>query len=209
VHAEARYFASRGYTILYIGHAGHAEAIGTMGHAQDQMVLVQNVEDAWNVTAQGRVVALSQTTLSTTEVAEIHAVLRSRFPDLEVPAKEDICYATSNRQEAVRELAARADAILVVGSHTSSNANRLREVAEANGADAYLIGDASEIAPCMIQGARVVGVTSAASTPDWLVQEVLLALQRSGPVPVEEVRAVVEAVRFTPPRNLLRLAQTA
>jgi len=198
VHTEARRFAGRGVTILLIGHAGHDEVIGTTGQAPDDTVLVQTVADAETVTVPdpARVAYLSQTTLSVDDTAEIVAVLRRRFPAIAGPPSEDICYATQNRQQAVKELAARSDVVLVIGSANSSNSNRLVEVAHAAGVAAHLIEDESGIDPGWIDGAETIGLTAGASAPERLVARVVARLRTMGAEDVSEVRTAEEHVTF-------------
>jgi 4-hydroxy-3-methylbut-2-enyl diphosphate reductase len=162
VHAEARHYAARGYTILLIGHAGHEEVEGTTGEAPDAIVLVESVEDVerLELPQAGRVAYLTQTTLSVDETAEIVDVLRRRFPGIEAPRKEDICYATTNRQTAVKELLGDVDLLLVIGSRNSSNSNRLVEVARAGGVPAHLVDDETEIDEAWLDGVEAVGITS-------------------------------------------------
>ncbi|GIV20373.1 MAG: 4-hydroxy-3-methylbut-2-enyl diphosphate reductase [Armatimonadota bacterium] len=208
VHREVQRFASQGYHILYIGHAGHVEATGTMGHAPGQITLVQTVEDAERVEVpEGKLAVATQTTLSLYEVERIMAVLRRRFPHLETPPKEDICYATTNRQNAVRELARRSDLILVIGSRTSSNSNRLCEVAREQGVPAYLLLEPEEVLPQWRTDYRVVGVTSGASTPESSVEAIVGELLKGQEhVPVHTLETVEENVVFLPPRTLIARA---
>lgn len=209
VHNEARRYAAKGYFFIYIGHAGHVEAVGTMGEAPDRMVLVETPEDAEKLELPHyeKLAVLTQTTLSVDEVQRTLAVLRRRFPHLEMPKKEDICYATTNRQSAVRELAVKCDLVLVIGSRMSSNSNRLREVAESLGVESHLILAPSEIQPSWRTDYRVVGVTSGASTPEQLVQDVLGELIKDrADVPIEVIEAIREEVHFMPPRDLIQLA---
>src|SRR5207253_7290762 len=164
VHVQARRYAADGYTVVLIGHAGHEEVVGTMGEAPDSIVLVESVEDAERLDLDADKVAyITQTTLSVDETAEIIATLRRRFPDIYAPKKEDICYATSNRQWAVKEMAEHIELLLVIGSRNSSNSNRLVEVARAVGVAAYLIDDESDIDEAWLDGVETVGVTSGAS----------------------------------------------
>ncbi len=209
VHREAVRYASQNYHILYIGHRGHVEAAGTMGEAPLQMTLVDNVREAESVSPPpGRLAVLTQTTLSVDEVEKIMSVLQRRFPHLETPKKEDICYATTNRQLAVKRLAEQCDLILVVGSKTSSNSNRLREVAEAAGKPAFLLLEPAEIRAEWLSDYPVVGVTSGASTPEELVQNIVGAFLSANPsAPLEVLTTVEEDVTFIPPRTLLTLAQ--
>jgi 4-hydroxy-3-methylbut-2-en-1-yl diphosphate reductase len=187
VHAEARHYARRGYTILLIGHAGHEEVEGTMGEVPGSIVLVQSVEEAerLELPEDAPLAYLTQTTLSVDETGEIVDALRRHFPHIEAPPKEDICYATTNRQLAVKEMLDEIDVLLVVGSRNSSNSNRLVEVARASGCGAYLIDTADDIDDRWLEGAEVVGVTSGASAPESLVQQVVAWFRRRG---VEDVR---------------------
>lgn len=209
VHNEARRFAAKGYFMIYIGHAGHVEAEGTMGEAPDRMVLVETPAEAelLELPHYDKLAVVTQTTLSVDEVNRTVEVLKRRFPHLETPKKEDICYATTNRQGAVREMAKTCDLVLVVGSQTSSNSNRLREVAESLGAPAHLIMSPEEVLPEWRTDYATVGVTSGASTPEELVEAVIGALlEGRDDVPVEVVETVREDVHFMPPRDLIQLA---
>ncbi|MDW8290205.1 MAG: 4-hydroxy-3-methylbut-2-enyl diphosphate reductase [Armatimonadota bacterium] len=208
VHREVMRFASQGYHILYIGHAGHVEALGTMGHAPERMTLVQTVEDAERVQVpEGKLAVTTQTTLSVDEVERIMTVLRRRFPHLETPPKEDICYATTNRQRAVKELAKHCDLILVVGSRSSSNSNRLREVAMEAGASAYLLLEPEEVRPEWRTDYRCVGITSGASTPESSVEAIIGELLRGQEhVPVQTLETAREDIAFLPPRALVASA---
>src|SRR5229473_1723426 len=173
VHVQARRYAADGYTVVLIGHAGHEEVVGTMGEAPDSITLVQSVEDAESLDLpDGPVAYITQTTLSVDETGEIVEVLRRRFPHIRAPLREDICYATSNRQWAVKELLGEVDLLLVIGSRNSSNSNRLVEVARAAGVASHLIDDETEIDEAWIDGVEVVGVTSGASAPEKLVERV-------------------------------------
>lgn len=211
VHNEARHFAEKGYLMVYIGHLGHVEAEGTMGEAPDRMILVETPADAERVALppHDRLAVLTQTTLSVDEVRATMDVLRRRFPHIETPRKEDICYATTNRQTAIRELARQCDLVLIVGSKTSSNSNRLREVAASQGVESYLVHGPEEVRPEW--GARrVIGISSGASTPEQLVEEVIGALlEASGEAPVTVLETVKEDVTFKPSRDLIQLATTA
>jgi 4-hydroxy-3-methylbut-2-enyl diphosphate reductase len=209
VHNEARRYADKGYFMIYIGHGGHVEAEGTMGEAPERMVLVDGPEEAerLQIPHHEKLAVLTQTTLSVDEVQRTLAVLKRRFPHLETPKKEDICYATTNRQSAVRQMAKLCDLVLVIGSTTSSNSNRLREVAESLGVEAHLLMGPDQVRPEWRTGYPVVGVTSGASTPDHLVQDIVGALlEGSAGVPVETLEAVPENVKFIPPRELIQLA---
>jgi 4-hydroxy-3-methylbut-2-enyl diphosphate reductase len=201
VHVEARRFAGEGSTILLIGHEGHEEVVGTTGEAPDRTVLIQSPEEARIVIIpdDSNVTYLTQTTLSVDETNEIIDVLRDRFPDIRGPAREDICYATQNRQDAVKELTDQADVVLVIGSANSSNSRRLVEVAKSAGTPAHLIDDESEIDPAWIASARTVGVTSGASAPEWLVERVVERLCSMGGNAVERVHTIDETLRFSLP----------
>jgi 4-hydroxy-3-methylbut-2-enyl diphosphate reductase len=206
VHVEALRCARDGYQVILVGHRGHVEVEGTLGHAPERMLLVETREDAQRVQVRDpeRVAVLTQTTLSVDDTREIIEILRSRFPRIRTPGKDDICYATQNRQNAVKSIAARADLILVVGAPTSSNSNRLVEVARAHGARAQLVEDAAAIEPAWLAGARAIGVTAGASTPERLVAAVLARLDELGCGPVEETALVREDVTFTLPPELRR-----
>jgi 4-hydroxy-3-methylbut-2-enyl diphosphate reductase len=201
VHLEARRFARDGRTILLIGHQGHEEVVGTSGEAPEHIVLVQSPREAERVRVAdaSNVSYLTQTTLSVDETNEIIDVLRERFPAIGGPPREDICYATQNRQDAVKDMAAMADAILVIGSRNSSNSKRLVEVSAAAGTPAYLIDDESEIDPSWLAGSDTVGVTSGASAPEWLVERVVDHLKALGATEVEHLHTVDERMRFSLP----------
>lgn len=203
VHIEARKFASQGYTILLVGHSGHVEIIGTSGEAPDKTILVETVKDAEKVEVPDpeRVAVLTQTTLSIDDTREIIEVLQRRFPRLARPPREDICYATQNRQNAVKELAKESDVVLVIGSEASSNSNRLREVAEANGVKSYLFDDLAEMRESWIKDARVVGLTAGASAPEYLVNEVVNYFKKQG-AEIEEKEFIKENVFFPLPQML-------
>src|SRR5579864_2531395 len=198
VHAAVLRYAGRGYTILFVGHAGHPEVEGVMGEAPAQVRLVQTLADADGVEVEDptRVAYATQTTLSVDDVSEIVERLRQRFPLMVGPEDGDVCYATTNRQEAVRALVEQhsADVVLVLGSPNSSNSNRLREVAEAAGARAYLLGRAEELEPAWLEGAERVGVTAGASTPEHLVEGLVDRLRDLGATGVETVETRVEDV---------------
>jgi 4-hydroxy-3-methylbut-2-enyl diphosphate reductase len=206
VHVQARRYAASGYVVVLIGHEGHEEVVGTMGEAPDATILVQSVEDAEALDpAPGAKLAyITQTTLSVDETSEIIAVLRRRFPDIHAPKKEDICYATSNRQWAVKELLEQVDLLLVIGSRNSSNSNRLVDVARAGGVASYLIDDESEIEPAWLDGVTTVGVTSGASAPEKLVDRVCDWFRARGVERIEPFRMVNEDVTFRLPVELRR-----
>jgi 4-hydroxy-3-methylbut-2-enyl diphosphate reductase len=199
VHLEARRFASEGRTIVLIGHAGHEEVVGTTGQAPERTILVQDVEEARTVEIPdpASLSYLTQTTLSVDETNQIIGVLRERFPAIQGPPREDICYATQNRQDAVKEVARRADVVLVIGSVNSSNSNRLAEVARELGTPAYLVDDETEVDPAWLDGTEVVGLTSGASAPEWLVERMLAFLAELGATEVEEVALAQERLRFS------------
>jgi 4-hydroxy-3-methylbut-2-enyl diphosphate reductase len=211
VHTQARRFAERGYRIVLIGHAGHEEVEGTSGEAPDAIVLVESVEDAerLELPAGARVAYITQTTLSVDETRDIIDVLRRRFPEIEGPSREDICYATSNRQWAVKELLREVDLLLVVGSSNSSNSQRLVEVARAAEEPAHLVDDASEIDERWLDGARVVGVTSGASAPERLVRGVCEWFRERGVREIGEFRSAYEDVTFRLPVELRRAERSA
>jgi 4-hydroxy-3-methylbut-2-en-1-yl diphosphate reductase len=204
VHLEARRFARDGYHIVLIGHEGHEEVIGTMGEAPASITLIGSPQEAERLQIRDgeKVAYLSQTTLSVDETNEVIDVLRRRFPAIQGPPREDICYATQNRQQAVKVLAEKADVVLVIGSDNSSNSRRLQEVAEARGARSHLIDDETEIDPTWLDDARVVGITSGASAPEWLVDRVVGWFRDRGVPDVEELRVVEENVHFGLPREL-------
>jgi 4-hydroxy-3-methylbut-2-en-1-yl diphosphate reductase len=203
VHAAVLRYAGRGYTILFVGHAGHPEVEGVMGEAPDQVRLVETLADVQRVEVPDpeRVAYATQTTLSLDDVSAIVAALRRRFPLMVGPQASDVCYATQNRQEAVLALVERhaADVVLVLGSPNSSNSNRLREVAEAAGARAYLLGTADELNPTWLTDAHRVGISAGASTPEHLVQSLLTHLQSLGGAEVQIVETTREDVFFAPP----------
>lgn len=212
VHNEAKRFAAKGFHMVYIGHAGHVEAEGTMGEAPDRMTLVETPEQAetLELPPHDQLAVVTQTTLSVDEVGRIIEVLRRRFPHMQTPNKEDICYATTNRQMAVRALAGQCDLVLVVGSKTSSNSNRLREVAETLGVESHLLMGADEVQPHWRTNYPVIGITSGASTPEALVEEVIGALIEGNPeVPVTVLETIREDVHFMPHRDLIQLAMAA
>ena len=206
VHVQARRYAADGYTVVLIGHAGHEEVVGTMGEAPDSIVLVESVDDAERLQlAEGTKLAyITQTTLSVDETLEIIAVLRRRFPQIYAPKKEDICYATSNRQWAVKEMAEHIELLLVIGSANSSNSNRLVEVARDIGIASYLIDDEGDIDPVWLEGVEVVGVTSGASAPEKLVERVCDWFRARGVTDIAPYQMVDEDVTFKLPVELRR-----
>jgi 4-hydroxy-3-methylbut-2-en-1-yl diphosphate reductase len=207
VHQEARRFAADDYDILLIGHEGHEEVVGTAGEAPSHVQLVDGPDGVDQVTVRdpSKVVWLSQTTLSVDETMETVARLKQKLPLLQSPPSDDICYATSNRQYVVKEIAPSCDLVIVVGSRNSSNSVRLREVAlDAGARAAYLVDYASEIDPAWLSGVETVGLTSGASVPDDLVQDVLELLATHGYADVEEVTTAQERLTFSLPQELKR-----
>ena len=206
VHLEALKFTRDGRWIILVGHAGHDEVIGTMGHVPGRMALVGSVEEAERVEVpdSDRVSVITQTTLSIDDTRDIIAVLRRRFPKAVFPPKDDICYATQNRQMAVKDMAGVVDLLLVIGSPNSSNSMRLVEVAQAAGVRAYLIDDISEMDPRWLEGVRTVGITAGASAPEHLVQEAVEFFRRMGVSRVEEVDGIREDVVFALPSEIQR-----
>ena len=206
VHVQARRYAAAGYTVVLIGHAGHEEVVGTMGEAPEATVLVQDVAEAeaLELPEDARVAYITQTTLSVDETGEIITALRRRFPQIHAPRREDICYATSNRQWAVKEMLAEIDLLLVIGSRNSSNSNRLVDVARAGGVAAHLIDDAGEIDEAWLGGVATVGVTSGASAPEKLVDGVCDWFRARGVKEIEPYRMVDEDVTFRLPVELRR-----
>ena len=204
VHAEARRYSGRGLKIALVGHAGHVEVEGTMGEAPQSIVLVETPEDARNLEVEeGEQVAyITQTTLSLDDTADVVDTLRERFPDLVGPPSADICYATQNRQDAVKRICEEATLVLVVGSRTSSNANRLVEVARDRGVDAYLIDDETDLDPAWLSGHETVGLTAGASSPELLVDQVFERLAELGFTERAEVEIAREDVVFRLPAEL-------
>jgi 4-hydroxy-3-methylbut-2-en-1-yl diphosphate reductase len=206
VHAQARRYAAAGALVVLIGHAGHEEVEGTMGEAPGSIVLVQSIDEAQTVELpRDRPLAyVTQTTLSVDETREIVEVLQRRFPEIRGPQREDICYATTNRQRAVKELLPEVDLLLVIGSRNSSNSNRLVEVAQAAGVEAYLIDDETEIDEAWLDGPETVGLTSGASAPERLVARVCDWFRARGVRDIRAFRSVYEDVVFRLPVELRR-----
>jgi 4-hydroxy-3-methylbut-2-enyl diphosphate reductase len=206
VHVQARRYAADGYRVILIGHAGHEEVVGTMGEAPESITLVESVADVaeLDLPPGTRLAYVTQTTLSVDETAEIISALRRRFPSIHAPKKEDICYATSNRQWAVKEMLREIDMLLVIGSRNSSNSNRLVEVAHANGVASHLIDDETEIDEAWLDGVSVVGVTSGASAPEKLVERLCDWFRARGVTEIEPYRLVEEDVEFRLPVELRR-----
>jgi len=209
VHFEAVRFTKEGYTLILIGHPGHDEVEGTMGEAP--MRLVSSVEDveALQVPNPDKVIYLTQTTLSLDDTAHIVQELRRKFPNMQSPPKDDICYATQNRQTAVKEIAGKVDVLLVIGSQNSSNSQRLREVSAAAGVPAYLVNDETEIKSEWLEHAEVVGITAGASAPEEIVFRVLNYLRSLGELDVEGLEAVDEHIHFALPPELARSAHSS
>jgi 4-hydroxy-3-methylbut-2-enyl diphosphate reductase len=211
VHAEARRYATEGYTVVLVGHAGHEEVEGTLGEAPEATVLVQTVQDAERVEVADpeRVAYVTQTTLSVDETAEIVETLRRRFPAIEGPRAGDICYATTNRQRAVKELGGRVDLLLVIGSQNSSNSNRLVETARTAGVRAHLIEDEEAIDERWLDGVESVGLTSGASAPEHLVRRVCDWFRARGVTDIGPAGSVVEDVFFRLPSEIRRALPAA
>jgi 4-hydroxy-3-methylbut-2-enyl diphosphate reductase len=207
VHVQAKRYAAEGYRVILIGHAGHEEVVGTMGEIPDAIVLVESKEEvaALDLPADAKLAYVTQTTLSVDETGEVIAALRERFPSIRAPQREDICYATSNRQWAVKELLGQIDLLLVIGSRNSSNSNRLVETARAGGVPSHLIDDETEIDEAWIEeGMSVVGITSGASAPEKLVQGVCAWFAERGVTTIEEHRFLEEDIEFRLPVELRR-----
>jgi 4-hydroxy-3-methylbut-2-enyl diphosphate reductase len=206
VHVEVAKMLKVGYELVMIGHRGHPEAEGTMGQAHSGMHLVETVDDVakLSVSDPARVAYVTQTTLSVDDAQAIVAALKERFPAVRGPKHDDICYATQNRQDAVKFMAPRCDVVIVVGSPNSSNSNRLREVAQNMGAAAYMVDSAAELRPEWIAGKRRVGVTAGASAPEVLVNELIERLKSMGAGDVRQLEGITESVVFTLPRELAR-----
>ncbi len=204
VHVEAKKFAADGYTIVLIGHAGHEEVEGTMGEAPEHIVLVETEDDVdkLEVSDPDRVAYISQTTLSVDETTTIIVRLKERFPNIKGPRTDDICYATTNRQVAVKELAKKSDLVLVIGSRNSSNSNRLVDVARVAGTEAYLIDNEDQVRDEWLEGKRVVGISSGASAPEELVQRLVRFFRDRGTKEVAELEILREDVRFMLPKTI-------
>jgi 4-hydroxy-3-methylbut-2-enyl diphosphate reductase len=211
VHTQARRYADAGYAIVFIGHDGHEEVEGTMGEAPEAIVLVESVADAQRVTlpTDRPLAYITQTTLSIDETREIIDVLRARFPQIQAPAREDICYATTNRQRAVKELLAEVELLLVIGSRNSSNSVRLVEVARAAGVASHLVDDAAEIDPAWLDGVETVGITSGASVPERLVHGACDWFRARGVQDIAEFSSAFEDVIFRLPVELRRAERSA
>ena len=206
VHVEAVRYVRDGYKVLLVGHAGHDEIVGTMGEAPDDIILVQDMDDAATVSVPDdeRVALVTQTTLSVDETKDIVDALKARFPRIRMPARSDICFATQNRQDAVKLLAEETDVVLVLGAENSSNSQRLKEVAETGQCRAYLINSLVDLDESWLEGAVSVGITSGASTPDSLVEEVIAHFMAAGVGDVRTLKALEENVTFQLPPELTR-----
>jgi 4-hydroxy-3-methylbut-2-enyl diphosphate reductase len=211
VHVQAKRYAADGYTVILIGHAGHEEVVGTMGEAPDSIVLVESTDDVAHLPFgdDEKLAYVTQTTLSVDETGEVITALRRRYPNIYAPRKEDICYATSNRQWAVKEMLGEIDLLLVIGSHNSSNSNRLVEVARSSGVASHLIDDDGEIDEAWFDGVEIVGITSGASAPEKLVQRVCSWFTDRGEVEIAPHRLVSEDVEFRLPVELRRELELA
>jgi 4-hydroxy-3-methylbut-2-enyl diphosphate reductase len=209
VHLEAIRYAREGYSIILVGHEDHDEVIGTLGEAPDRIHVISTPEEVekLDLPDPSKVAYLTQTTLSVDDTKAVIDALRQRFPQIVGPSRDDICYATQNRQAAVKAVAAEVDVVLVIGAANSSNANRLREVSGTAGSRAYLINDIKEIRPEWFKNATRVGITAGASTPEFLVHEAVEALKQMGALAVREINVVDENVRFGLPRELEEIAR--
>jgi 4-hydroxy-3-methylbut-2-en-1-yl diphosphate reductase len=206
VHVEVHKMLRSGYEIVMIGHRGHPESEGTMGQATRGMHLVETVEDVatLQVTAPEKLAYVTQTTLSVDDARAIVAALKARFPSIRGPKRDDICYATQNRQDAVKFMAPQCEVVIVVGSPNSSNSNRLREVAEHMGAQAYMVDSAADLKPEWVAGKRRIGISAGASAPEVLVNELIARLKELGAESVRPLPGITEHVVFTLPRELAR-----
>jgi 4-hydroxy-3-methylbut-2-en-1-yl diphosphate reductase len=204
VHIEVAKMRQEGLDIVMIGHRGHPEVEGTMGQCREGMYLVESIEDvnALEIADPGRIAFVTQTTLSVDDASDIIAALKARFPGIREPKKQDICYATQNRQDAVKFMAPQCDVVIVVGSPNSSNSNRLREVAEKRGVPAYMVDSPDQIDPAWVEGKRHIGVTAGASAPEVLAQAVIGRLRELGVRNVRALRGIEENIAFPLPRGL-------
>ena len=205
VHNETKRYARKGHEVILIGHPGHPEVEGTMGQVSAEVHLVSDIGDVATLEPSdpNKLAYVTQTTLSVDDTREIIAALKERFPGIRGPDVKDICYATQNRQTAVRRLAERSDVILVIGADYSSNSNRLREISEESGTDSYLIPDAGGLDPAWLDGARTVGITAGASAPEQLVQELIARLEDLFDITVADLDGIEENVTFRLPGELL------
>ena len=204
VHVEVAKLAKEGYEFLMIGHKGHPEVEGTMGQLLDGIYLVEDEADVHTVQPRQseKLAVVTQTTLSVDDAASILAAIRQRFPQIREPKQQDICYATQNRQDAVKQLAGQVDVLIVVGSPTSSNSNRLRELAAKLGTEAYMVDSADELQPAWVEGKQRIGLTAGASAPDILVRQVIERLRALGAVSVSKLAGIEETVKFPLPKGL-------
>ena len=211
VHVQVAKMRKDGLEVIMIGHQGHPEVEGTLGQSGEGMYLVEDVEDVQNLQVRdpSKLAFVTQTTLSVDDAAQVAQALRDRFPGIQEPKKSDICYATQNRQDAVKLLAQRCDVVIVVGSQNSSNSNRLREVADRLGVPAYLIDTVEGVNPLWLDGKIAVGVTAGASAPEELVQQIVQRLKELGAVSVRTMDGLVESVSFPLPRELSRKLQAS
>jgi 4-hydroxy-3-methylbut-2-enyl diphosphate reductase len=205
VHLEVIKLCKEGYTVLMIGHAGHPEVEGTMGQVKEGVFLIENSTDVANLsfTSDKKLAFVTQTTLSVDETKEIVAALTQKFPDIVQPRKQDICYATQNRQDAVKFMAPQVEVVIVVGSASSSNSNRLRELSEKLGVPSYMVDAPDQLKPEWFAGKRRVGLTAGASAPESLAQAIVTRIQEFGPRSVRTLSGVVEDVTFSLPKNLV------
>ncbi|MBS3128810.1 4-hydroxy-3-methylbut-2-enyl diphosphate reductase [Candidatus Woesearchaeota archaeon] len=206
VHFEVQRFKKQGYHIVYIGHKGHVEGKGVLGEAPETISMIEKKEDVkeLSLSSEQKLIFLTQTTLSVDDTKEIIAALKEKYPKIESPPQEDICYATTNRQEAIKAIAKEADLILIVGSKNSSNSNRLVETARACGVESYLIEDKTKINPVWLKDKKNIGISSGASVPDYLVQEVVSFFVEKG-AKKEEVQRIKEKMVFTEPLELMKM----
>src|SRR3990167_617305 len=211
VHMEAILFAKQGCTILLVGHDGHDEVIGTMGEAPERIILVDSPQDVEKLQVEDpeKVAVITQTTLSLDDTRDTIEAIKRKFPKVIFPPKEDICYATTNRQTAVKQLTSKADLILVIGSENSSNSKRLQEVSQDKGVKAYLIDDVTKIDRNWLEGVETVGITAGASAPEHVVQEVIDYFRNLGVSDVQEIEAIHESVKFGLPPELSKLPASA
>jgi 4-hydroxy-3-methylbut-2-enyl diphosphate reductase len=211
VHNQGQRYVDQGRTVILIGHAGHPEVEGTMGQLNAPVHLVQNTDDVARLDfpLDMPLAYITQTTLSVDDTKAIIAALKARFANIVGPETKDICYATQNRQTAVRELSKVVDLILVVGASNSSNSNRLREIGEEVGIPSYLVADGSQVDPAWLAGKNVIGVTAGASAPDVLVDDVISALRRVGPVEISTLPGIEEKIQFKLPPELAETEQAA
>jgi len=210
VHIEVAKMRQADLEIVMIGHKGHPEVEGTMGQAEVGMYLIETPEDVVKLTVKNpeKLAFVTQTTLSMDDAALVINALKAKYPNIHAPKSEDICYATQNRQDAIKLMAKDCDLVIIVGSPNSSNSNRLREVAERQGVEAYMVDNASYLQPAWLVGKRKIGVSAGASAPEVLVKEVIVQLQQLGATNVEELHGVIESVVFQLPKNLSNAKST-